>query len=58
MIIILVEGGVVQAVYADKVDMPIDVKVLDLDNQKGEGVPRSQMEREVRQIEREMEHVL
>ena len=58
MIVIVVDGGVVKAVYADKVDMPIDVKVLDLDNEKGEGVPRSQMDQEVRQIEREMEKVL
>ena len=44
--------------FADKADMPIDVKVLDLDNAKGEGVPRSQMDLEVRQIEREMQQVL
>jgi hypothetical protein len=59
MVVIVVEGGVVQAVYADKVLCPLDVKVLDLDNAKDADseVTPAQMRREIQSVEREMQQV-
>ena len=58
MIVIVVEGGVVQAVFSDEPQE--DVKVLDLDNAKDSDseVTPEQMRREIAHIEREMHAVL
>ena len=59
MIVIEVHGGVVQAVYADKADMPIEVKVLDFDNLEDDEckAEREEALREVKRAEREMTQV-
>jgi hypothetical protein len=58
MIVIIVEGGVVQAVFSDEPQE--DVKVLDLDNAKDPDseVTPGQMRREIAQVERERHAVL
>ena len=58
MIVIVVQGGVVQAVYSDEPDE--DVKVLDFDNAEDPDAeaPPDQLRREVEKIEREMHQVL
>lgn len=58
MIVIIVEGGVVQAVYSDKPDE--DVKVLDFDaaNEPDAEAPPEQLRREVKLIEKQMHQVL
>jgi hypothetical protein len=59
MIVIEVHGGVVQAVYADKADMPVEVNVLDFDNLEDEGcqAARKQALRQIKRAEREMTQV-
>ena len=58
MIVIVVEGGVVQSVFSDEPDE--DVKVLDFDNAEDPDAeaPPEQLRREVELIEREMHQVL
>ena len=58
MIVIIVEGGVVQAVFSDEPQE--DVKVLDLDNAKDPDseVTPEPMRQEIVQVEREMHAVL
>ena len=57
VIVITVEGGVVQAVFSDEPQE--DVKVLDLDNAKDPDseVTPAQMRQEIAQVEREMHAV-
>jgi hypothetical protein len=58
MIVIVVRGGVVQSVFSDEPDE--DVKVLDFDdaNEPDAEASPEQLEREIKQIEREMHQVL
>lgn len=58
MIVIIVEGGVVQSVFSDEPDE--DVKVLDFDvaNEPDAEAPPEQLEREIELIEKEMHQVL
>ncbi len=58
MIVIVVQGGVVQAVYSDEPDE--DVKVLDYDNAREPGAEATpkQLDREIKMIERDMHQVL
>ena len=58
MIVIVVEGGGVQAVFSDEPEE--DVAVLDLDNaaDPDSEVTPEQMCREIAQVEREMHQVL
>ena len=57
MIVIVVEGGNVQAVYSDEAQE--DIKVLDLDNaaDPDSEVAPEQMRREIAQVERKMHPV-
>ncbi len=59
MIVIEVHGGIVQAVYADKAETPIEVKVLDFDNLEDEECEAARAEalREVERVQRDMEQV-
>jgi hypothetical protein len=58
MIVIVVDGGCVQAVYSDNRDE--DVKVLDYDNARDPDAeaPPEQLDREIKMIERDMHQVL
>jgi len=58
MIVIVVEQGLVQAVYSDEPQE--DVKVLDLDHANAPDADASpkQLRREIKQVEREMHRVL
>jgi len=57
MIVIVVEGGVVQAVFSDEPEE--DVKVLDLDDAEAgdDEVTAEQMQAEIVKVEREMHPV-